>query len=333
MIKKKLLILCLCCLFPLLCAACENEEKLPLNPAQQGNSDYNLHNLGLSAETADAVFTVGTKNGYDLIFEAAPDGTLKKAVSGLVGYIQYLNIIGDTIYFVGITYDEYGQRTESVFSVNRNGENQNCVCSAEAGETITYFTAADQLLIFAAEDETGKTILHAVNPEDQTEAVLFKENSPIRSLQIHNDRFYYICENKIFAVDPDGSNKTKICKSENQIENPVFIDDEMYFIEIGENDRIMKITEEDTEPKAVFQNGKYIAHMNVYQNNIIFSDHSRDAEGNLKKAEIYKLNTETGEITKIFELENEYTGVEVCGDHLFIHLNDEHLTLKTIPLN
>ena len=40
------------------------------------------------------------------------------------------------------------------------------------------------------------------------------------------------------------------------------------------------------------------------------------------------MNTKTAEITEVDRTEQEYTGMEICGDLLIYHLTDEHLTAQ-----
>ncbi|MBQ1252223.1 MAG: hypothetical protein IIY02_04830 [Firmicutes bacterium] len=314
------------------CTACDAEGSYSQNPSLRGNHDNNIHNLGLSVENEEKTFTVRTENGYDIIYEMDQNGNPVKALSGFAGYIQYLNIINDTCYYLGITYDPNEQRKESIFTIDLNGKNQNCIYDIPEHSAVTYFSAVGDLLILSIEQEDGETAVHAIHPTEMTEAILLKEDQPIRSLQIRDGVFYYISENTLYSANMDGTDKKKIFKSSSRISNLAIIDDVFYLVQSDDFDHIIAVNTDGKIIDDIFKNGKYITHMNKYKTELIFADYNRDSEGDLKEAILYRFDTQTGELTELSRTSSEYTGIEICGDRIFLHHNDEDLTLKTIPL-
>lgn len=324
-------------IFSLLCAACGGEEENPWDTSRRGNSDANINNLGLSVAGENTVYYVGTETEYDLIYEADENGSPQKALTGLTGYIQFLNIADDTLYFLGVTYDENENRSESIFSADLNGENKSCIYTMKEGSATSYLAAVGDLLIYASSEENGKTRVCAVNPEERTEAELFSEKETIRALLIDSDRFYYITDNKIRSVRLDGTDKMTIYESEEWIGNMVLLKDALYFTEshdedIGHHDSICRISKKGEDFEEMFSGGKWINTMNGKDETLYFADHTNDSEGNLKEAVFYAFDTQTAEITELGRTEQEYTGMEICGDLLICHLTDEHLTTQIFKL-
>ena len=330
------LICVILCVFTFLCSACGTEQEA-WDTSLRGNTDANINNLGLSAAAENAVYYVGTETEYDLIYEADENGEPQKAVTGLTGYIQFLNITDDTLYFLGITYDEYENRSESIFSADLNGENKNCIYTMAQGSSTSYLAAVGDLLIYAASEESGKTRVCAVHPADQTEAELFSEKETIRSLQIDGDRFYYITENKICSVRMDGTDKKTLYEAEEWIGNMVILKNALYFTESheeppGHHDSICRISKKGEDFEELFSGGKWIGTMNGKDDTLYFTDHTNDSEGNLKEAVFYGMDIKTADITELGRTEQEYTGMEICGDLLIYHLSDEHLTTRILKL-
>ncbi len=328
-----IVLFCIC----LLCTACDGKEQTSWDTSLRGNSDANINNLGLAAANGDRVYYVGTETEYDLIYEADENGEPQKALTGLTGYIQFLNIANDTLYFLGVTYDENENRSESIFSADLNGENKNCIYTMKEGESTSYLAAVGNLLIYAAATEKGKTRVCAINPGEQTEAELFTEKESIHSLQINNDRFYYITENEIRSIRIDGTDKKTLYKSDQWIGNMVILDGAVYFTKShdesgGHHDSICRVRMKGENFEELFPGGKWINTMNGKDKTLYFADHTNDSEGNLKEAVFYSLNTETAEITELGRTEQEYTGMAICNNLLIYHLNDEHLTAQFIKL-
>lgn len=322
---------------PLICSGCSSEEYEGLNGSTRGNSDGNINNLGLSVQNGDTLYYVGTENEYDLIYEADLSGEPQKALTGLTGYIQFLNVADQTLYFLGITYDDAEQRSESIFSADLNGENKTCLYTIKAGESTSYLNALGGLLIYAAADEKGRTRVCAINPQDRTEAELFSEKETIHSLLIDGERFYYITDNRICSIRVDGTDKKTIYESEEWIGNMVLLENALYFTkshddDIGHHDAICRVNQNGEDFEELFTEGKWIGAMNGEGQILCFADNTNDSEGNLKEAVFYALNTEKAEITELGRTQQEYTGMEICGDLLICHLADEHLTTQIIKL-
>ena len=321
------------CLLTILCSACGGKEQEMWDTSRRGNTDANINNLGLSAAAESSIFYVGTETEYDLIYEADENGVPQKALTGLTGYIQFLNITEDTLYFLGVTYDEYENRSESIFSADLNGENKNCIYTMKSGSAASYLSAVGDLLIYASSEENGKSRVCAVNPADQTEAELFSEKGAIRSLQIEDSRFYYITGNKIRSVRMDGTDKKTLYESKEWIGNMVILSGSLYFTQyhedsLGHHDSICRINKKGEDLEELFSAGKWINAMNAKDEILYFDDQTFDNEGNFKEAVFYAMNTKTAEITEVDRTEQEYTGMEICGNLLIYHLTDEHLTAQ-----
>lgn len=339
--KQNRIILALLCMVTLCTSlfftACNDNTQNQWDTSQRGNSDANINNLGLAAAYNDRTFYIGTEKGYDLIYEADENGAPQKAVTGLTGYIQFLNVLNDTFYFLGVTYDKEGNRSESIFSADLNGKNKNCIYTMAKGTSTSYLAAVGQLLIYASADEKGKTKVCAVNPTEKTEAELFTEKEALRSLQIYNGRFYYITENKICSVNMDGTDKKTIYKSPDWIGNLLILDHSVYFTksledDIGRHDALCRVNKKGENYKELFSKGKWICNVNGNDKTIYFADHTYDNEGNLKEAVFYSLDTKTAKIAEIGRTETDYTGLEICNNLLIYHLNDEHLTTQVLPI-
>lgn len=322
-------------LFPMLIlflfTACRDDTTW--NTSQQGNSSGNLANLGLAAEGEDSLYLIGTTSPHDLIYKADEAGNLQKAITGLTGYIQFLNIQEDTFYFLGITYDSEENRSEGIFSADLNGENQSCLYNIESGQTVTHLVAVGELLICAIEDEKEKTEVRAIYPAESSEAMLFSEKHPIRSLLIQNGSCYYITENKIICRDLDGGNRRTILESNARISNMVTDGSVLYYTVFTENgDSIEKCDFNGEHPEVLFKGNAFIQHMNISGSTLCFTDDQNNSEGELIQATLRTIDLETEEITDIATIEEDYIGISVIGRQLICHLNDDALTARVFEL-
>lgn len=312
--------------------ACESDTSW--DTSQRGNSDGNLANLGLTATDGDTLYLIGTSSPHDLIYEADEEGNPQKAITGLTGYIQFLNIQNDAFYFLGITYDSEENRSEGIFSADLDGENQNCLYNIESGSTVTYLAAVGDLLICAVENEEGKTDVRALYPAENSEARLFSENHTVRSLLINEGKCYYIMENKIICRDLDGNNRTTLLRSDQWIGNMITDGAALYYTKSTEHGDVIEKSDLNGENTVtLFENSSYISHMNLTGNTLCFADDQRDSENELIQSTLRTINTETAETENIATVKEDYIGLSIIDDLLICHMNDDALTAKIFELN
>lgn len=320
----------------LLFSACTGSETNNLTIINRGNTDSNINNLGLAAAKDNRIYYTGTETEYDLIYQADENGKPQKALTGITGYIQFLNVLDDTIYFLGITYDRNENRTEAIFSADPDGEEQSSIYTMKAGESTSYLTAADNLLIYVTTNEKERSKIGAINAKEETEATLLTENAPIRSLNIYEDKFYYICENTVYCASLDGKEKTELFASERWIGNMVINDDRIYLTRAGEaenaNDEICSIHMNGENLEVIYNKAKRISTVNTDGFALYFTADTYDGKGNRIETTIYRWDTDNEKITTLAAINDDYIDMEICNELLIYHINDNHGTVKTIPL-
>ena len=320
----------------LLFSACGGSNTGNLTINNRGNTDSNINNLGLAAAKDHTIYYTGTETEYDLIYEADENGEPQKALTGITGYIQFLNVMDDTIYFLGITYDSNETRTEAIFSVGLDGQEQNSIYTMKAGESTSYLTAADDLLIYVTTNEKERSKIGAINAKAETEATLLTENAPIRSLNIYEDKLYYICENTVYRASLDGKEKTKLFSADRWIGNMAINDDQIYLTRAGEtenaNDELCSLPINSENIEVIYNDAKRISTINTDGFALYFTADTYDGEGKRIETKIYRWDTDSEETTTLTTITDDYIDMEICNELLIYHINDNHNTIKTIPL-
>lgn len=329
---KRIFVALLFLLTLLFCGCNTHGEQSGLFSASRGNTDGNLHNLGLTVENGTAFSYVGSTEDFDLIYQSDGKGNAEKAVSGLKGYIRFLNYINGTYYFLGVTYRENGEAAEGIFSCNPGTDTKTCLYPLKQGQTVSYLAAADKLLFFALHEQET-TELRAVNPAAKTEAVLFKSDYPLRDINLTDSGFYCIEGNRIITANRNGKNKAAVYTGKQPPIHLEVINGTLYFVlQEEKGDTLYALKEGAKKPKAIYtEAGVLINHLNTEGNNLYFSA-DRMSNGELSDATLFRYNTQTAEAEEITAVEDGYTGFEIADGMLVIHHEDDTLSTAAIPL-
>lgn len=311
--------------------AAENESQA----SPQGNSDANLNNLGLAATDGDTVYDIGSDGDYDVVYKTSDDGTAEEAIVGLDGYIQFLNISDGYFYFVGVTYDSDGKSSESIFHADLKGEKKEWLFDIDENLTASYMRVVDDTVYYAVSTDEEASSLYAVNLKSGKQITLISAEAAIQSVNLAENAIYYVENNRICRVNPDGSERETLYTADIWAGNLILDGDNLYFVETQKDktDSICSVSITGGEAKTLLSGVNWINYLNIEGQTLYYADHTYDGQGNLKTAAFYGLSLDSGKTTLIGETNTSYVGFSVAGSKLIYQEEaDGAFTAKILPL-
>ncbi|HMM05922.1 MAG TPA: DUF5050 domain-containing protein [Clostridiales bacterium] len=317
------------------CASHGNAAEKETTASPEGNSDANLNNLGLAATDGETLYDISSDGGYDIIYKAATNGAAAKAIVGLDGYIQFLNISGDYFYFVGITYDGDSTSSEAIFRADLKGEEREWLFDIDKASSVSYMRVVDDTVFYAATTAEDAAALYAVNLDSGKKITLLSAEKAIESVDLTADSIYYAEGNQICRANLDGSAKEALYTGEIWLGNLILDGDTLYFVETQKDktDSIRALSIAGGEPKTLLSGINWINYLNIDGKTLYYADHTYDGEGNLKTAAFYGLSLDSEETTLVGETDASYVGFSIVDNKLiYQEENDGDLSAKVLPL-
>ena len=300
----------------------------------RGNSDANLNHMGLAAARDTDVYCVGSRNDYDIVYEADAAGQGKRALFGLTGYIRFLNVTDDAFYFIGVTSDGNGNDSEALFRVDADGMNKSRLFAIDPNLTVVYMTVAGETALYAAATAEGESRVCALDLRNGGETTLFTTENEIQSLNIAGGNLYYIADNAICRRALDGTGAETLYTSNIWLGNMVFGNNCLYFVETerDKTDSIKSLKPDGSDKKTLISDLNWVNELNIRDQTLYYADHTYDSDGHFQSAAFYGLDLTTGKTRQLGQTKKDYVGFDVAGANLFYHLKDDNFTVKHISL-
>ncbi len=181
-----------------------------------GNSAGNIACGGIATIQGDTIYymQVHSGNDDDIILSMDKNGGNEKELYTFAGDIYYLNVIGDTLYFNGDSFDESDTLVSS---------NIYCYRITDGTVETVYNSPAYLYGLFVKDDK----MYFAVEKEDSSTCDIYASNldgsnatyiaSTSYYFTVNNDQIYYCNDITLYRCDMNGNNSTEIYTSSDSL--------------------------------------------------------------------------------------------------------------------
>lgn len=275
----------------------------------QGNTNSNLVRWGLVATQGEWVYYQNAEyNNY--LYKMRSDGTEKQILSK--DYAIQINVVGDWVYYV--KEHSYVGNDGGIYKIKTDGTKR-----TRLSNTIPYWLLVlNGEIYYVTQFEGGPINKMTLDGEYLTTIC----NDVCRDVNFIDNNFYYIndSDNLIYKISIDGTGR-KVFNSTLEAYNLVGEGDYLF---VEDTDEICRMSTTDDEC-LYYKNYKNFqsSFLNYYDGWIYFIGHNFADENNIETA-IYKMKSNTQEITKLLDIEfSNMSNYSISVADGWIYFNNE----------
>ncbi len=327
----------------------DNNVGISLFKNNVGNSIANIRNYGYTAEQGGWIYFVApSEDGTSIsIYKSKKDGTDKKELVKDNWDVLGLNVVGDHIYFIGISDEEIEKSStlsldeESLDTlnnkiyrmkldgtelevINSNEFHNNCY-EIYVIEDKIYYIGVDTNIYYMNLDGSNKTRLN----DDGTGFLGVTKDYIILNIEKKKDETKENSDEKqstsyeTYIMNRDGSNKKSLTGE--RLYSVNIVGDYIYYVD--DTKAIYKVKVDGTE-NALVSDEVIAYNMNINNNKIYYMSYTSDSKD---KIAIYTMNLDGSDNKMIYELDNYSSFLNTMDDKvIFMDSNENSASINMI---